>query len=136
MAAFLAGMFIAGSIIADIQADTTSAMQAKKIFSMTYDVSLGKRFVVDDISIANPNAVMYVFGCRDYPQDAGCELPTCSYGDLSICVCEGATFHGCQTESYKYPVRGYQRIQSSARIRIEQKEFEGALSMVIEAVVT
>lgn len=118
-----------------IQADVSSAMQAKKIFNMVHDISLGKKFIVDDITIANPNAVLYVFGCSDYPSDTECTFPTCNAGDFSICVCEGSTFHGCQTESYRYPVRGYQRIQSSARIRVEQKDYEGVASIVIEAVV-
>ncbi len=136
LGAFILGMFVAGSVMSQIQADTTSAMQAKKIFNMVHDVSLGKKFIVDDITMANPDAAIYVFGCRDYPSDAECSIPSCTSGDLSICVCVGSTFHGCQTESYRYPIRGYQKIQSSARIRVEQKDYEGAASIVIEAVVS
>ena len=134
-AAFIAGMFIAASLLSSLQADTSSAVQANKIFNMVRDVSLGKKFMVNDIAISNPDAILYVFGCMNYPSDAECDVEKCSGDDLSICVCEEDKLYGCQTESYRYPVRGYVRIKETARIRVERKDIDGVNSIVIEEVV-
>lgn len=134
--AFIGGIFLASSVLAALQTDTSSAIQANKIFEMTHDVAVGKKFAVGDIKIKDPAAVLYIFGCRDSPQNTECSVPACSGSALSICVCEGAELHGCQTESYRYPVRGYVQIQGSSMIRIEIMDIEGVNSLIIQEVVS
>lgn len=158
LGAFLVGMFVAGSVLSALQTDTTSAMQAKKVLNMAQDVSIGKKFVIDDISIANPDAVLYAFGCTDLPASLECSLTACTPDDMSVCVCEKLTaqeladppeelqsivaegrterLHGCETLSLRYPVRGFLRIQPSARIKVQQMEYENVASIVLEEVVT
>jgi hypothetical protein len=162
MVAFVAGMLIGAAVISDLQSDTNPALQAKRIFDMVRDVSPimgGKTSVTDQVDLGNPDAIMYVFACRDFSElDADCPIDTCDEPTtLKICVCENkksllpaldeATsgiiieegksegLHGCEENSYQTLIRGSVRIQGPTRIRVEKKTFEGTLSTVISEVV-